>query len=155
LGVVVLTNGTPIGVPEAIADTIVDDAVNGSPTRDWGKYWHGQLAGLLAGDPKLDKPPADSTPAKPASAYVGSYDNPYYGTYVVRADAKGQLTITEGPAHRVFPLTHWSANTFTMVESPDLPNTRSELTFDIGPAGTATSLHIGGEPGVDILHRVG
>jgi CubicO group peptidase (beta-lactamase class C family) len=155
LGVVVLTNGAPIGAAEAMADNIVDDVVNGTPTRNWGKFWGDLFAQLFVPDPELAKPPANATPAGPTSAYVGAYSNPYYGTFDVRADTQGQLTITVGPKRLVFPMTHWNASTFTYVESPETPDFRAALTFTLGSDGQAATLDVGGMPGVNILRRTG
>ena len=40
LGIVVLTNGMPQGVPEIIADEILEQIVLGTLTRDWRLYWY-------------------------------------------------------------------------------------------------------------------
>ena len=53
LGVIVLTNGMPIGVPETIADEIVDTIATGAPTKDWPTIWAGRFSGLFAVDPAL------------------------------------------------------------------------------------------------------
>jgi CubicO group peptidase (beta-lactamase class C family) len=151
LGVVVLTNGSPIGAAEAIADVVVDDVVRGAPTRDWNKVWAERFAGLFAADPSLAASPAGAAPARPAAAYVGTCANPYYGAFTVRADPNGQLVIAEGPAGRAFPMTHWSGDSFTIVDAPELPDIRTELTFTVGPDGRATSLDVGGQPGVNVL----
>lgn len=149
-GVVVLTNGSPIGAAEAMADTIIDDVVRGAPTSDWTKTWSERFGGLFVVDPKLAAPPPNATPARPAASYVGTCTNPYYGAFAVRADAD-RLTITEGPAGHTYPLTHWSGDSFTMVESPELPDIRTQVTFTVGPDGRATSLDVGGQPGVNVL----
>jgi CubicO group peptidase (beta-lactamase class C family) len=149
-GVVVLTNGSPIGAAEAMADNIIDDVVRGAPTRDWDKIWSERFGGLFVVDPKLAAPPPNATPARPAAAYVGTCTNPYYGAFAVRADAD-RLTITEGPVGHTYPLTHWSGDSFTMVESPELPDIRTQVTFTVGPDGRATSLDVGGQPDVNVL----
>lgn len=150
LGVVVLTNGSPIGAAEAIADTIVDDVVRGGPTRDWTTAWAERVAPLFQPDPELAAPPPNAAPARDLSAYVGTCSNPYYGAFTVTAE-DGQLVLHEGPGGRPFPLTHWSGDSFTIIESPELPDQRSKVTFTIGPDGRATSLDVGGQPGVNVL----
>ncbi|MGI5128030.1 serine hydrolase [Pseudonocardia sp. CA-107938] len=149
-GVVVLTNGSPIGAAETIADIVVDDVVKGAPTRDWNKVWSERFGGLFVADPKLAAPPPNAVPARPATAYTGTCTNPYYGAFTVRADAEG-LALIEGPAGHTYPLTHWSGDSFTMVESPELPDIRTQVTFTVGPDGRATSLDVGGQPGVNVL----
>jgi hypothetical protein len=48
-------------------------------------------------------------------------------------------------------MTHWSGDTFTIVDAPELPDIRVPMTFTVGPEGRATSLDVGGQPGVNIL----
>jgi CubicO group peptidase (beta-lactamase class C family) len=156
LGVVVLTNGSPIGAAEAIADEIVDDIVKGAPTQDWSKVWGDRFAKLFVADPQYSAPPVNAAPARAAAAYTGSCSNPYYGTYTVTADPSGQLTITEGPALKAFPMTHWSGDTFTIVDAPtELPDIRIPLTFTVGPDGHAATLDTAAEPGVNVLTCTG
>lgn len=67
LGVVVLTNGSPIGVAEKIADVVVDDVMRNVPTRDWNKVWSQRYAA----------PPPGAIPVRPTAAWVGTCTNPY------------------------------------------------------------------------------
>ena len=70
LGIVVLTNGAPIGVPEAVALTFLDIAQDGKPSVDWLGFF-GKLFAQLdqQGRSKVDysKPPAHPVPARPQS----------------------------------------------------------------------------------------
>jgi hypothetical protein len=147
LGVVVLTNGMPLGIPEIIADEIVDQIAVGKQTRDWRKYWHDDLfSHLFVEDPALSEVPSPATAAKPDDAYVGSYANSFYGTFGVVAK-DGGLALVEGPAKVTFPLTHWDADTFTYISSPELPKLRSPISFTIGADGKAASIDIGDADG--------
>ena len=114
LGVVVLTNGMPIGVPETIADQIIDQIVTGGQTQDWVAYWSGIFSHLVEEDPALAKVPDPPTPARPLDAYLGSYANDFYGTFEVVADGTG-MALVQGPARVTAPLTHWDGDTFTFV----------------------------------------
>ncbi|MFG1364235.1 serine hydrolase [Xanthobacter versatilis] len=113
LGIVVLTNAQPTGVPEALAASFMDLAQFGTVTRDWLTAY-GPLIdplytplGTLAGK----SAPARPTPAKPLATYVGTYANAYFGEARVSED-KGHLILTVGPKPRVFTLDHWSGDDF-------------------------------------------
>ena len=152
---VVLTNGMPIGVPEALVDQIIDQIVTGGQTQDWPEYWSESFGGLSVDDPALSEVPEPPTPARPNDAYLGSYANDFYGTFEVVADGEG-MALVEGPTRLTFPLTHWDADTFTYVGAPELPDLRATITFTIGPDGRASSIFIGdfdGE-GIGTLNRV-
>ncbi len=141
LGVVVLTNGMPIGVPEALADQIIDQIVTGGQTQDWPAYWDKIFGGLYVEDPALSKVPDPPTPARPLDAYLGSYANDFYGTFEVVADGTG-IALVQGPARVTSPLTHWDGDTFTFVPSSASPDIRAPLTFTVGPDGQATAIVI-------------
>ncbi len=114
LGIVVLTNGFPIGVPEAITQMFYDRVEFGKDQRDWlAFYGHAfdamsaQLRGKLVGK----TPPANAAAARSNDAYVGTYASDLYGPATISASSKG-LNLTIGPKHMVFPLRHWSGDTF-------------------------------------------
>ncbi|AVJ29776.1 serine hydrolase [Achromobacter spanius] len=113
IGIVVLTNGAPVGAAEAVAATFTDTALYGKSTRDWYAAYNGAMK-------KLFEPQADLTgkpdPAKPAapktlSQYTGTFDNPYYGPARIE-EAYGALTLVLGPKDMRFPVRHWDGDTF-------------------------------------------
>ncbi|WP_223185776.1 serine hydrolase [Streptomyces sp. CBMA152] len=115
LGIVVLTNGAPIGVPETVAQDFFDTAQFGKPTRDWLPLIGGALEKQLnqgASSTDYAHPPADVKPARATSAYTGTYDNAYYGRLTVTESATG-LVAELGPRHMRFPLTHYSGDVFS------------------------------------------
>ncbi len=152
LGVVVLTNGMPIGVPETLADQIIDQIVTGNQTREWDVYWHKTFDGLAVEDPALSEVPDPPTPARPLDAYLGSYANDFYGTFEVVADGTG-MALVQGPARVTSPLTHWDGDTFTFIPVPESPDIRSPLTFTVGPDGLASAIIIA-DPDFGTLQRV-
>jgi hypothetical protein len=109
LGIVVLTNGEPVGAPEAVANTFLDIAQDGQPSIDWlgfaGRIFAAQQQSERS---RIDyaKPPANAAPARPAAAYVGSYANDYYGPLTITRAETG-LVMQLGPRHLSFPLTHY------------------------------------------------
>lgn len=114
LGIIVLTNGSPVGAAEAVAAQFIDLAQFGEARQDWWKLAHAMLAplmtplGALAGQTA----PSDPAPAKPLSDYVGVYDNEYYGPARVTLD-RAQLQLALGPGTVRWPLTHWDGDVFT------------------------------------------
>ncbi|MFI5863224.1 serine hydrolase [Streptomyces sp. NPDC051546] len=116
LGIVVLTNGAPVGLPDAVAADFFDTAEHGKPTTDWLALTDALYAQINAeGRSPTDyaRPPAGAKPAGEDSAYTGTYDNPYYGKATVAATSEGKLTLSLGPEPMVFPLTHYDGDTFS------------------------------------------
>jgi CubicO group peptidase (beta-lactamase class C family) len=115
LGIVTLTNGAPIGVPEAINSAFFDAAQNGKPTVDWLGYFQKALAASEGQPPNpYDTPPAQPKPPQELTAYTGTYDNAYYGPLTV-SEADGKLQMTMGPAAKptTFSLAAYDGDTFT------------------------------------------
>lgn len=113
LGVVVLTNGMPIGVPEAVASGFLDLVEFGAVQRDW-LPGYGKLFAAMRQNPSTlagKTPPAKPVPAQPSDAYVGRYENPYYGPLDVFED-NGGLVMELGPKHLSFLLHPWDGDTF-------------------------------------------
>ncbi|MCY0925146.1 serine hydrolase [Streptomyces sp. H27-H1] len=116
LGIVVLTNGAPIGLPDAVAADFFDTAEHAKPSTDWLALTGSLYAQLNAqGRSPTDyaRPPTDGKPAREDSAYTGTYANPYYGKATVASTAEGGLTLSLGPGPMVFPLTHYDGDTFS------------------------------------------
>lgn len=113
LGVVVLTNGMPIGVPEAVASSFLDLVEFGAVQRDW-LQGYGRLFEKMRRNPSTlagKTPPVNPRPARPADVYVGRFENPYYGPLAISED-NGGLVMELGPKHLVFPLRPWDGDTF-------------------------------------------
>jgi CubicO group peptidase (beta-lactamase class C family) len=114
LGIVVLTNGEPVGAPEALAQTFLNLALAGRSLADWSAVYGRAYEAIKAPTSRLaGKPrPANPRPARPARAYLGRYHSAYLGgARVVRRN--GRLALVAGPARKVYPLRHWSGDTFT------------------------------------------
>ncbi|MGW7100675.1 serine hydrolase [Streptomyces sp. NPDC054838] len=133
LGIVVLTNGAPVGLADAVALDFFDVAEHGKATADW----LGLLAQLYA---KMDDaghshtdyahPPATAKPARADSAYTGTYDNPYYGKATVTANPDGSgLTLALGPEPQRYPLTHYDGGTFSFETRGENAVGRTGATF--------------------------
>jgi CubicO group peptidase (beta-lactamase class C family) len=145
LGIVVLCNAFPTGVPEAIADSFFDLVFDGTVSRDWVAGWDGAYAGLFgpaiaAARAAYAAPPEPATPALPDAAYLGTYASAYAGDAVVAAEAGG-LVLKLGPGGKtVFPLRHFDRDLFLYGADPELPDLPSALSFAVGPDGRAGAL---------------
>lgn len=148
LGIVTLTNGWPIGLPESLNSSFMDEVLVGRITRDWLTLYRDKAflpmlkpPGELAGK----KPPAHPTPALADSAYVGTYTSALYGNAEVSAGTGG-LVLSLGPVPMNFGLTHWDGNVFSYVPTGEnaigIGTWISAVTFTVGPGGQATSVNV-------------
>ncbi|PRH85917.1 serine hydrolase [Labrys okinawensis] len=115
VGIVVLTNGAPVGAAEAIAARFMDVVQYGEETRDWYPLAHQHMMGFFkpVGDLVGKTPPAHAKPARPLASYVGAYVSPYFevGTVQVEGD---HLIVLLGPRLMKFPLSHWDGDVFAL-----------------------------------------
>ena len=96
LGVVVLTNAAPVGVPEGLATAFVDLALTGKQSRDWLAFFkqvfqNPAVVGLLKGF-DYSKPPAMPTAAAANAAYLGKYANNFFGPMEIKDNNGGLLS---------------------------------------------------------------
>jgi CubicO group peptidase (beta-lactamase class C family) len=144
LGVITLTNAAPVGAAETPAVSLFDLATYGRLTVDWEPFLAAAFASMAeVGDPAdYSKPAANPTPARPDSAYVGTYTNPYYGPITIAAQ-NGGLVMQAGTKPMDFPLTHYNANTFTFETQGENATGLSGAIFTV-PEGseTATTVNI-------------
>ncbi|MFF2203588.1 serine hydrolase [Streptomyces sp. NPDC058145] len=142
LGIVVLTNGQPIGVPEAVAAAFFDIAQNGKQTVDWLAFYRKvvQAAAYTGVSPtNYAKPPAKAAPAQADDVYTGTYANEYYGPVTVTRDNKGKLSMTLGPLKMSFSLRHYTGDTFSYRTRGENAVGLSGVTFHTR-SGKATSV---------------
>uniref|UniRef100_A0AAU2JNF7 Serine hydrolase n=1 Tax=Streptomyces sp. NBC_00049 TaxID=2903617 RepID=A0AAU2JNF7_9ACTN len=135
LGIVVLTNGAPVGLADAVALDFLDFAEHGRATTDWLALAGASYEALDAqGRSPTDyaRPPAGAKPARDSAAYTGTYDNPYYGKATVTADDDGALTLALGPKPLRFPLTHYDGDTFSFETTGENAVGRTGVTFADG-----------------------
>jgi hypothetical protein len=143
VGVLALTNGAPVGAPEAFCLSVLDLVQRGEVTRDWVALV-GQLLAATAAETDYSRPPGGTAPA-PApgaplapDAYAGDYHNDYYGRATVAASGPG-LVLRLGPAPLEFPLTSAGRDVFTWQPVGENATGPSTLTFTVGPGGRATA----------------
>lgn len=148
LGIVVLTNAFPTGVPEGLADNFFDHVFDGQSTKDWIGPWNAGFAGLF--DPAIAAakkkyaplPAGEVMPALPLQNYAGVYANDYIGQAQVMQTANG-LVLALGPKGRVTtPLKHFNRDLFIYYPTPELPDMPMGVSFTMGPDGRATQVTI-------------
>jgi hypothetical protein len=126
VGIVVLCNGYPSGLPEALSASFLK-MYNGEPAdpalaQQVNQQVMDMLGGMLGGGYQPAQP-AKPSPALPLSSYTGRFANEFYGEAVVAA-GEGGLALHLGT--RTFPLGHLDRDTFVVVPHP--------ATFeDLGP----------------------
>jgi len=167
LGIVVLTNGAPVGLPEAVAQTFFDQVMYGHATRDWVETMGGYFADFNApsGDLAGAQPPADAAASGPASDYAGTYVSPYFGTLSV-TEVAGRLRGALGPTGATtFDITAWDGDTMAYAPTGEnaLPGSLSSVVF-ARSQGTVSSVtlsylnqypHIAQPSGLGVFTRTG
>ncbi|MCB5169888.1 serine hydrolase [Streptomyces bambusae] len=159
LGIVVLTNAAPTGVPDAVALDFFDTAQYGKPRTDWlalaASLYTQQLS--LGDEPSptnYASPPADAKAAQDDAAYLGTYENEFYGRLEVVEGADGGLVLLLGPEPERYPLTHYDGNTFSFLTRGENAVGRTGVTFKDGAVrveyldqtGLGTFTKAGGQP---------
>lgn len=143
LGLAVVANGPPIGLPEAIGVEFTDFIRYGKSTQDdWQKVIEPFIAPHETDENKKYSVAAtDQKPAKPNAAYVGRYNSRFYGALAV-TDRAGVLTVTAGPAAMRFGLKHYSRDEFFFTTLGEDETGLSGATFTTS-GNRATALTIG------------
>ena len=144
LGIVVLTNGRPVGVPEAIGAGFFDVAQNGKETVDWIDFMGGGFAQMdAAAAPEVDyaKLPSNPKPARDLAAYAGSYGNSYYGPLTVSAEGD-KLSMSMGPQRKptTFALTRFDGDIFSFETIGENANGLAGAIFTLGDDGKASKV---------------
>ncbi len=145
LGIVVLTNGYPVGLPEILCVQFVDLVETGELQRDVVEAISRIFADLNKPQGELvgKLPPASPNPPGPLSAYAGRYHNDFYGP--LRIDQAGAgLQLTLGAMTTPLSLQHWDGGVFIFRPEAEgaPPGTISQATF----AGNQVTLELYDEP---------
>jgi CubicO group peptidase (beta-lactamase class C family) len=147
LGIVVLSNAFPTGVPEGLVASFLDTVFDGKPERDWIAHWNefydtnlgtGALKRAIA---PYANAPAIKGAALPLAAYAGTYANDYVGEARIE-DTGPELVLHLGPADRRRSLRHFNRDTFLYAPFVETPGWLSSITFTIGPDGKASEITI-------------
>lgn len=145
LGIAVLTNASPRGIPEALAASFFDLALNGKIEKDYLTLFEKAFRELLkpsyGTSINYAQPPKQTTPALPDSAYAGNYHNDYFGPIEITATSTG-LTLRLGPKMQPNALRHWNRDVFLYQPAGEMAAGLSSVTFTIGPDLRARSVTI-------------
>jgi CubicO group peptidase (beta-lactamase class C family) len=145
LGIIVLTNAAPIGVPETVSATFLDLVLSGKAEKDWHALYKRAFEALAMPSygTKVDyrTPKAQPSPALPLEAYRGRYGNALFGEMEV-TDKNGTLTLHMGPKKLAFPLRHWDRDVFTYSPSGEMAEGLSGVTFMVGADRRAVTMVI-------------
>ena len=157
LGIVVLTNGMPIGVPEAVVNYFLDYVEAGSVQEDWLSVAGQALASLYVNPSELagKQPPKHPVPAKPDSFYTGTYANPYYGPIGIVPQGTS-LHLLIGPRPEDYVLRHWSGDLFAFYPTGEnaLGITAATFNADAGsPHATSVTLEYYNATGLGTFTR--
>ncbi|MBI2826488.1 MAG: serine hydrolase [Planctomycetia bacterium] len=145
VGIVVLSNAAPTGVPEGITESFFDFLLEDKLSRDWVKFANQMFAEEvkreLGAETDYSRQPEQTTPALPLAAYAGTYRNAYFGDIEI-ADEKGKPVLRLGPRKMPFALRHWDRDTFIYQPTGESAGGPSGVRFSIGPDQTAASVLI-------------
>ncbi|RUT96087.1 DUF3471 domain-containing protein, partial [Mesorhizobium sp. USDA-HM6] len=147
LGIVILANAFPTGVPEGLSDCFADLVFDGQVEKDWIGAWDGIFSGMFgpaiaAAKATYAAPPAPARPAAPAGAYTGRYANDFIGDAVVSGAGDG-LVLKLGPAGvRSYPLMHFDGDLFLTFPDAEMPDRPTAVSFVVGPDGKASAVTI-------------
>lgn len=143
LGICVLTNAYPIGVAESIAAIFTDIALHGKTTQNWLPLFRSIFSDPstfgVSENKTYDKPKQTEVAAHSDDAYIGKYENEFYGELQIVKTGSG-LSMIIGPKKMTFPLKQFDRDIFTyQIESEDLSGL-SGLRFDVDANGKAAQV---------------
>ncbi|WMT92684.1 serine hydrolase [Pelagibacterium sp. H642] len=115
LGLVVLSNGAPVGAVEAIGNSFMDIVQFGTVTRDWYEAYNSLMSVLFepVGDLAGQEPPQAPEAHAPLDSYTGSFESAYFGPAEITVE-DGELMLSLGPTPLAFLLQHWDGHVFAL-----------------------------------------
>jgi len=146
LGIVVLTNAFPTGVPEGVAYSFFDLVHLGSVSRNWFEFWNDAFNGLTAAYAaniaQFATPPEHAQAALPLDAYAGQYENDYFGPVQITIEDDA-LNLSIGPTPLVYSFDHWDRDVFTFEPAPvETPGVKATATFKVDLNSQASTVTI-------------
>ena len=145
LGIVVLSNAAPSGLPEGITESFFDLALDGKLQRDWIEFANRMsdedVKREFAHERDYSSLPAQQTPHLKLVAYTGKYANDFFGTIEV-AEIRGALILRQGPYPVEFALRHWDRDVFVYQPRGEMAGGLAGVRFSIDPGGQADRMQI-------------
>ncbi len=147
LGIVILTNAFPTGVPEGLSDSFADLVFDGAVKKDWIAAWDGIYVSLFgpaveAAKAAYAKPPSPVRPAAPISAYAGRYANDFIADAAVSGGGDGLILKVRPAGARSYSLTHYDGDLFLTYPDAETPDRPTGVSFVVGPDGKASTMTI-------------
>lgn len=157
LGIVVLTNGAPVGAPEAISDAYIDYLLTGENHIDeFLATWSDRMSGVYGEPLDLGPAPTDPAPMAADEAYAGTYANDYVGEVTIGPGTEpGTLEMTIGPQGTTYTLDHREGDLFVYQHERELDDAYIDTaTFELidGQAQSLTLSAVDGA-GLGTLNR--
>lgn len=143
LGIIVLSNSGPNGMPEGIVESFFDLLIDGKLQRDWVAFanmmFQKEVDAETGGEFDYSHAPSDKTAPLPAGAYVATYKNDFYGPIEI-VDSGRSLNLLLGPKKMSFPLQHWNRDVFLYQPIGENAGGLSSVRFTMNPEGKAQSV---------------
>jgi CubicO group peptidase (beta-lactamase class C family) len=140
LGIAVLTNGSPMGVPEEVIASFLDLVELGRVQRDYATLLAQAFAGLMQPDYPIVTAAA-AAPLLPLERYAGTYANAYVGELTVTLEGDA-LVMRLGPQRRRATLTSLGEHRFSYLPVGENAGGPSAVTFRIGQGGRSEAVVI-------------
>ena len=149
LGIIILSNSAPFGLPEALASSFLDFLILGKVDKNLFEqkfaYAKKQFELMrLADRSKTDytKPPLKPYPAFPLDTYAGTYVNDFIGSIEI-VNQSGKLLMLQGPLkNHSYPLAHFDGNLFFYDTTGEDEVGLSGVFFSVDEKGEVTSLWV-------------
>jgi len=153
LGIVILTNSAPIGMPEALAESFINLATYGKvpcaiydqkEPCDLFNLFHEMMERMVNGGrspTNYSKPPAHVASAHALDVYAGIYANDFVGSIKI-INQNGQLEMTQGSAKHKFTLKHYDGDLFFYATEAENNVDLSGVRFSFDANGKATNVWI-------------
>jgi hypothetical protein len=140
LGIVVLSNAGPTGVPEGLVESFYDLVLDNKLQRNWiefaNRMFDEEIKKELGQERDYSHPPARPLPALAISAYTGKYANELYGP-IELADKRGKLALRLGPKPLEFELRHYDRDVFLYQPVGESAGGPAGVRFSIDPTRQA------------------
>lgn len=141
IGIVILTNTTGTGLPEALAFEFFDRAFH-KPEQDWvKKLTDHQNIRQKQEEMMAPNLPKVILPSLELSSYTGTYFNEMYGNVSVAAE-NGHLVLTIGPKKVKLILKHWYRDIFSVIWPGMNESGESKVYFSLDASGKPNQLQI-------------
>ncbi len=147
IGIVVLTNASPSGFPEAITQTFFDLYLGKDLERGLVEKFNQKWLDHMV-EPEKSYVATQEFSSLPLRDYVGRYQNDYFGEVEIKKKGK-KLVLMIGPEKRMFPLRHLNRDVFTFVTEGENAEGETQVIFLVDESDKVRQLT------VDYLNKFG